>query len=495
VGAAVISAGVPIAQDGPADLTILSVERTPAIPYVQRSEDPRVEGWPASGQQVVWRAHLKNWSGRRISGVDFTWSLDGAVVASGSVDVEGGREALVDFPWAWEPRRHRLELVVDAGHRVTVRGGNRNRVLIHTDALPVGFYVERGFYDYFRAHQHQLRIGNSSFEDWAHAQIDFYNTILEKAVYPETPDGVLDRVRLDRITIVPDRALPLDPLALSIGGSFTPSQARPNVGDRTVDLQWGFPLQVVELGVYNNVISLDTDNQSYYSGFLQHELGHARYLIDVYAFNVFHGTSGSRVEITEGGAPVAGSRHMPGSPAIHNGVPGLLLHETPYKGLMNAQWTYMDRYSAAAWNLIAGRRATLGNYNEPENLGVFLNDLPRENRVTLRDTAGAALGGACVRVYQSAPGDQPSYYSMRFDDVPDLERTADGDGRVLLGPNPFSRSGRIVHSDGWANGVVILRVERDGRVGYAFLEVTELNLEYWRGRTDVGEYELHVDLS
>jgi hypothetical protein len=492
---AVIARGVPIAQNGPADLTIRYVERLPAIDYVWRSPDPRVEGWPAPGSQVTWRAHLKNWSGALLVGVDYAWTLDRQPVGSGTIDVPSRSEALVDLPRTWDASRHVLELAVDSGNRFTVRDGPRNRLLVHTDALAIGFYAEQTFYDYFRDHQHELRIGNSSFEDWAQLQVVSYNQILEKAVYPETPNGVVDRVRLDKVTVVPDGSLPLDPLGFTVGGGFGAPQARPNVADRTVDMQWGFPSSVLSQSVPQDRTSLETNNQFYYSGFLQHELGHARYLIDVYGFDVFHGTAGSRIDITESGAPVPGSRYMPGTPAIVNGVSGIRVHQTPYQGLMSTTWTYLDRYSAVGWNRIAGHRATLGNYNEPENIGVFLEDLPEENRLTLRDAGGAALGGASVRVYRAEPGEPGAPYAKRFDDAPDLELRADGEGRVRLGRNPFSGSGPLVHTDqGYSNGVVILRVEHEGRVGYAFLEVSELNFEFWRGHVDLGEYELRLNL-
>jgi hypothetical protein len=171
---------------------------------------------------------------------------------------------------------------------------------------------------------------------------------------------------------------------------------------------------------------------------------------------------------------------MPGAPTINNGKPGLLLHETPIKGLMNAQWTFLDRHSAGAWNRIAGRRATTGNYNEPENIGDFLYDLPRENEVTVEDMAGRPLGGARVSIYQSTePPAERGVYAKHYDDEPDIQVTADGEGRARLGTNPFSANGRFVHSDvGYSNITVIVRVEHEGKVGYGFLEAADFNHDY-----------------
>jgi hypothetical protein len=488
-----IANGTPIPQDGPAALTLRYVERLPALDYVPNAADPAVEGWPAPGSPVTWRAHLKNWSGGVLAGVDYAWTLDGQRVAEGRVDVGAGAEATVDFPWTWERARHELVFTVDAGNRHTIPGSARNSVLLHTDALSLAFYVERSFYDFFRAHQHELRVGHSSFEDWAQFQVRCYNQILANAVFPDTPRGALDRIRLDRVHVVADGALPLDRAAFSIGGTFDARQGRPNLGDRSVDLQWGFPSSLITAGgQYTNRTSPDTSNQFYYSGYVQHELGHARYLIDVYGFDVYDGTSGSRVDITEGGVRVAGTPLMPGRAVVHNGVAGTQVHRARHQGLMTAEWRYLDRYSAAALNLIAGHRATAGNYVVPDNIGAFLDDLPRRNRLTLRDAGGGLLPGASVRVFQAEPGDAAGgLYSKRSDDRPDLELAADGEGQVDLGANPFT-PGAIVHDDPFANGVVILRIEHEGRVAFAFLEVSDFHLEYWRGHAEQGRYEMSV---
>jgi hypothetical protein len=496
-GSPVITDGVAISQAGPALLTIGYIERLPRMDYVWNSASPATEGWPAEGQSVTWRAHLRNWSSSTLSNVDYSWALDGATLATGTFSPAAGADTTLDLPWTWTRARHELELHVDNANRYTVPSGPRNRLRVYTDALSLGVYVERSLYDYFRAHQHELRVGNSCFEDWMNFQVEAYNLLLADAVYPETPGGVQDRIRLDEVTIVADGALPLDPAAASVGGSFSPDQARPNLGDRSVDLQWGFPARTIDprLEVYNDHTSLLTRNQFYYSGFVQHEVGHARYLIDVYGFQVYHGTNGSRVDITENGQPIAGTAYMPGQQVNYNGKDGLLLHDTPNRGLMNAQWTFLDRHSAGAWNRITGQRATVGNYNEPENIGAYLYDLPQENELTVEDGSGQPLGGAAVSVYQSTPPDEPGVYAKYYDDHPDIQLRADGEGRVRLGHDPFSADARFVHSDaGYSNVTIIVRVEHEGKVGYGFMEAADFNLQYWQGHTDLGHYEMRVPL-
>jgi len=70
--------------------------------------------------------------------------------------------------------------------------------------------------------------------------------MLANAIYPETPKGVRDRVRLDKITVVPDGALPLVPLT-GIDQPGAGSSTHPNRNDRRVDMQWGFPAELLLL--------------------------------------------------------------------------------------------------------------------------------------------------------------------------------------------------------------------------------------------------------
>ena len=216
-------------------------------------------------------------------------------------------------------------------------------------------------------------------------------------------------------------------------------------------------------------------------GTLLHELGHARYLLDMYGFGVSAGKENQWIRIEEQGEPVAGSRWMPY-------IWGDVVHDYDYKGLMGSQYVYIDAYSAACLNRIAGHRAVCGNMNSPCNIGEFANDLPAKNFVTLRDQEGNLLTGADVKVFR-ADGVEGVWYGKQYDNVPDMELRANGKGVVSLGRNPFTE-GKIEHTYGISNGVIIVRVEKDGKVGYGFLESTHFNMEYWRGNQKAGHYTM-----
>ena len=336
-------------------------------------------------------------------------------------------------------------------------------------------------------------MGSNSFEGWAQRQIRFYNELFKRAIYNENPNGVLDRIRIDQITTVADGALPF--VQPSGNDGFDPRQAKPNLNDRTVDLQWGFPSEFIQSGPYSNHTWVNFDNQFYYSGFLQHELGHARYLIDVYGFDLAHGLS--VVDIKENAQLSAGTRYLAGTKIMINGTEVLEVYQTVEKGLMNAQWRWVDRYSAIAMNLIEGHRATKGNYNGTENGGSFLRDLPKENRFRIKDRNGKFLKNAEIQIFQSSKNSQSigASYPKYFDDVPDLVLHTDENAQVFLGQNPFSISNQIRHDfREFSNVVFIMRVESASRVGYTIVEVSMFNLEYWKGNTELADYEVCVPL-
>jgi hypothetical protein len=444
------------------DVTVTYISRLPEIDYVWGSANPTREGWPGEGQPIVWRGHVKNFSDRAVT-TGYRWLLDGGEVGHGTVTLAPNATTTIDLPSAWSFDRHRLALDVDPvpGEESAAN----NRLEVFTDALSVGFYVEQSLYDYFRVHQPDLGIGSTCWENFAQRMIGFYNDMAANAVYPETPNGVLDRWRLQEIVIVPDDALPLTPPAQQQRGREpTVGSSHPNDADRSVDLIWGFRRSTIP--AYGDRSTATIANPFYIPAILIHEIGHARYLTDVYGFNVLY---------------------QP--PAFDNTIAGPALRsQTPEQGLMNDDMTFIDRYSAICLNRIAGARATRGNYNDPENIGSFLNDLPEENRVTIRDPAGVPIANADVEIFQSALGHYDEWYSTFYDDVPDLALKTDGDGRVLVGRCPFSGDGVVVNYWRGSNTVAIVRVKGM----YGFLESRLFNYAWWRGDTRLADYDLYV---
>jgi hypothetical protein len=464
----------------PNDLTVGYIQRLPSLSWVQDSANPKVEGWPAVGQSVTWRGYIRNFSTVARAGVRYAWSWDGAQVASGAVNLPASGTATVDYPRVWDFSRHTLTLAIDTDNAIAEDEEHNNDLTVVSDALALGLWVEQSVYDYFLLHQHELAGAYStSWDNWAQRQVSHWNDVLYAgAVYPETPNGVLDRVRLDEIVIVPDGTLPL------AGGLATND---PNLNDHTVDLEWGFPATALPPSStwYADTTTVSLENPFYYEKGLVHELGHARYLIDDYGFNVHQKADGSGrdgIPEIENGVGIVGTPFLP---MVSNDA----VYYTHQSGLMNGDnYFFVDRYSATALNLIAGHRAIEGNANAPGNFGAFINDLPAQNQVTLLDVAtGAPLAGAEVRIYQAHGNGQ--LYGKNFDATPAQTLTADANGNVLVGRNPFSSS----NLTGWHESTTLMmRVQHQGRIRYVFMEASDYNLEFWRGHTSLGTYTLNI---
>jgi hypothetical protein len=452
------------------DLSVGYISRLPEMEYVWGSTNPTREGWPAVGQQVTWRAHVRNVSPTPAD-IRYEWRIDGAVVQSGTMHIDANTNATADLQDTWSFDRHHITFVADG-----------QQLEVFSDALAVGFWVEQSFYDFFNRYQRDLGTGSLTFEDWAQRIIRLYNDEAALAIYPETPAGVYDRWRLQKVVVVPDGALPLTPIPNEgmMDGEPTATQM-PDRSDRTVDLQWGFRTSM--LYAYQDHRTISPDNPFYLEASVVHELGHARYLTDAYAWNVPVAGTDHTIDIMENGARVVGSPFMP--------FDGVYVHFSADQGLMNHQFTFIDRYSAAALNRIAGARATRGNYNDPENIGSFLNDLPAENRLTIRDRSGQLLRNAEIRIYQSA-GDSDAWYATHYDNTPDVILQTDENGQVRVGRNPFATDGPVKNYWRSSNVVAIVRVATATQVLYGFLESREFNLAYWRGEMQFADHDLSV---
>jgi len=459
------------------ELTISYIHRTPEIDYVYDSSNPAIEGWPAVGQSITWQALVKNWDDNMASNVTYAWYLDGLLVDLATISIDANSELIIPYNTTWSFDRKELTFEIDVNNVIPEEEEDNNSLTVYTDAITAGFWVEQGVYDYFRQHQSSLNTNSVCWEDWAHRHISMWNDMFANATYPHSPDGVLDRIRLDKIVVVPDGSLPL------AGG--IPSN-NPDRNDRSVDLMWGFPSTLITSGFYNDIISNTTNNPFYFEGSLLHELGHARYLIDLYGYNIDAGVPGERVMIKENGQYILGTDYMP---FIRFDVP----YYIPIEGLMNGQYTSIDEPSVLALNQIAGHRATVGNQNAPSNIGEFMHDIPAQNQLKILDQNGDAIKLATFEIYQADPLNGV-WYGASFDDTPDVVQSTDANGNVLLQNDPFNNDGIVNHFYGWSNGTAIIRLEKGSKVGYGFISRPYFFMEYMKGNTNFASYEIVVNM-
>ena len=162
------------------------------------------------------------------------------------------------------------------------------------------------------------------------------------AIYPETPEGVIDRWRIDSIIIVPDGTLH--------------DEKMPDFNNRTADIMYGYPAYLLDdpsAHIYDirTVTSATDDNWFFYESWKMHEMFHTyKHIIDNYGFNVAN-DGNSIIEIKEDGKGILGDPYIPEC------GPGLY-YVCPHHGMMlGDDYTYIDRYAAAALNRQAGFRS------------------------------------------------------------------------------------------------------------------------------------------
>jgi len=464
-----LAASAALAQvSGAARLEVGWISREPRIPAPNRPDAPREEGWPDAGSRVHWVAHVLNRGPDTVAGVPYTWLIDGAPAGSGDVDLPPG-ETTVWLPWTWSFERHVVSFAIQPPAAVRDATADDDEVTMTSDALSLGFWIERGVYDW-------LAEGDRpGFERWAHRESGRWNQILARAVYPTSPEGVLDRLRVDQIIVAPD-------------GSDA------GMKELDTDLQWW--------------VHTTSDDARFLQRYVEpryladqtiilHELLHERGLTDLYAYAVYQGgPTESRIEIRENGRLVAGTFLMPFLPASSWGV-----YRLPDNGLMGTsyrQGANLTEHSANGLDLRAGRRTPLwvdqgGNlingFSSQHQRDSYLERLPAVTRIRLLDLQGQPLPGAEVAVFLDHSG---STYQDLYEAEPDSEHRADALGVVSV-PGvqlAFARSAQAPPK----SQTTILRVSTPTARGYAFLPVYDLNLLTFRGGVDQAETELRVEL-
>jgi hypothetical protein len=451
------------------DLDVTYIHRSPAYPYDAAQNQPR------AGQTVRFVGHVLNAGGVSAPPAPYEWLLDGHVVASGrlSTSLAAGVEATATFAWTWDPAPHTLELrLAPVGPEIS---GANDSLSIRTDALALGYWIERSAWNYFQDRQWQYCVplscnGSDSFPDWLQRQVSVWNGMLADASYAlPSPVSVADRVRVDQIVVVPDGSLPLH------GDNATDM---PDISDHTVDLEWGLPAT----GVAQPYRDGNDGKFNVDLGLLE-ELGHARYLADLYRFDLrLDGSSSVKVldaagqPAYDGSDPFNRSRPLQ---AFYSDAAGLYLYFDAENDIMSCACTrYYSPYDALLLNRLRGRRAQCGNYNAPCNLGDWYADIPAVVRLRLLDMRGRPVtNGTRVRLFFDG-GDGLSGHDFVQSDSLTLTTTG---STVRLPADPF-RSGGDRYREG--RNLLLIEANTPERDAFCFLEPTTLNVAYWLGYRD-----------
>ena len=448
--------------------------------------------WPNNGEVVTFTAQVVNKGTTSASGpFAYRWLINGQVVATGTepTGIAVGATRTYTLNWTWDANDwagdtdlhrksadHRDRWVtfeVDTAGQVIEHSKYNNSLTSYLEAPAMGFYVEQSMYDYFNATQNQ--VGTYSFEDWLNWCVQVWNeTYLEMSRFAGfAEDGCLERVRVQKIQVVPDGTL--DP-----GGNHVPG----GVTNFLLDGEWGFRPDAAYVAKYSKLIEWG----------LLHECTHQLGNIDQYTMNMEAGTPStpSRVKVRDGTPHYVTRGYYP-----------------PFAGLMGGGDTrFSPEYEGTG--LLAGWDVGALNANTGYRRGFYgeqIYDLADTLRLRAVHAGGGPIPFAQFKVWQSRAGETPdaSTYSWQ----PIYTGTADADGIVTLPnvgtlePGPVTTlTGHTLKPNPWGrlnvvgtNGSLMIRIDGYGQRDYAFHRVSEFNCAYWAGHTSVYTHDVPVQIT
>jgi len=398
-------------------------------------QTPATQRWPELGDPVTYSATVRNrgtntWSGA----LSAVWKVDGTIADQPvqTVTLQPGQTVTFDFVLPWDDDLHEIEFILD---QPDARAEN-NTMLIGTKSVPFLTYVDVSYLEQYREDTPLYpEAVTDDFIDWLNRHMVRFNEILAAA-------GSLKRVHYDKLEVLDDAAP--DP-----------------TDDRTAFAC--FPFRWT-LGEDND---MRTASGGYWPGddidyCLLHEKAHQLGIIDLYQLNVS-----------------AGINMATGQPF------------TAPIGLMQGCSPIISEHTALAMN--HWLNTAHGYY------GQYLYQIPAECRMRfLHD--GQPLVGATVKMYQrirvSGTGDI-------IPDVVKAEGVTDEDGEFAL-PNvpinpamvPPAYNGDELHDNPFGyvavvgyNGLLHFEVQHAAGTDYAWLSITDANIAYWKGQTDLALFE------
>jgi hypothetical protein len=447
------------------DLQVVSVARTPRYPrywpnytYYQVTEpsgfgpyifsaatslgggqDETTQRWPEIGDPATYTATIRNRGTNAWAGVlAGTWTVDGAVVDTPAQSVALQPDDVVTFAYvlAWDGASHEVGFEID----VSDARPENNALAIDTKSVAFLSYIDRSRMEEFREETPGYPdMATDDFIDWLNRHTARFNEMFATA-------GSAKRVHFGVLEVLDDDAP--DPDVETIYFAVFPFRYR--VGEGSLRLS----------GYY------DADEDTDFG--LLHEMGHQLGLIDIYRLDL--GPSGNYVSST-GYSAVA--------------------------GLMHSCAPFLSQHSAQAMNHWLD--SAHGYY------GQYLYQLPQQVGMRFVGHDGQPLVGATVTVYQVA--ERPGLGQVLTDQVK-AQGSTDDDGVYVL-PNvpidpelvPPTYAGDELHDNPFGyvavvgtNGLLHFRVEHNGFVDYAWLDITEVNNAYWLGQTESAVFERELAL-
>ncbi|MBI5866146.1 MAG: hypothetical protein HZB38_16880 [Planctomycetes bacterium] len=446
------------------DLQIISVARTPRYPrydpqYTYYSvtepsgfgpyifsaatslgsgQNANTRRWPNNGDAVTYTATIRNrGTNNWTTTVTATWRVDGVVVATQSVPLNLAPTAIAStsIQRTWDGAQHEITIDISAAD---ARADN-NHGQTATRSVAFLTYADQSYVEQFRENTPTQwpQAQTDDLFDWLNRHMERFNELFAAAGTPK-------RVHFDVLEMLADGSA--DPSVPRINFAIFPFRYHVGEGDARLS------------GYYHGDEDIDYG--------LLHEMGHQLGLIDIYQLDT--GPDQNQVSHT-GYSAVAD--------LMHGCSP--LIGENSANGMAHWQNTAHGYY------------------------GQYLYDMPAEVRLRVLDSAGQPLSGATVTVYQKC--ERPGL-GVVLTDQSKAQGTTDSSGEWVipnvpinaalvpttfagdtLQPNPFGYLAVV-----GTNGLLLLRVEANQQVDYAWLDVLEVNNAYRAGQTQSATFVRQV---
>jgi hypothetical protein len=393
------------------------------------------------GSPVTYTATVRNRGNETwVGAVQGAWQWDDTLVAEPEFGGPLAPGAVTTFAMVhvWDGASHAVRFSLKPGDD---RAQN-NSLNIDTKSVPFLSYIDQSYYENFRATTAGYpNARTDDLIDWINLHMARFNAMFADA-------GCAKRVHYDVLEVVPDAAS--DPAI-----------------DRQPFAVFPFRFRAAEVpstyrqsGFYSRAEDIDY-------GYL-HEMAHQLGLIDVYPLDL---------------APSANQVSGLGYSAVGCLMRGCSPFLSPHSALAMDHW----------------RDVAHGYF------GQYLYGLPATVALRFLSLNGEPLRGANVSVYQMC--DRPGIGKILTPQVK-AQGATDNDG-VLGLPNvpidpvkvPALPTGDVLRDNPFGyvavignNGVLHLRVEYEGSVEYAWFDITEANVAYYRGRTNRAVFERRLAL-
>jgi hypothetical protein len=487
------------------DLSVTFIELTPRLPglhgvvHYDRLGRPRITGAKAlteigdrgysepqdavkglqftykPGQAVTLTAHVKNVGFRQSAAFEYEWLMDGRRLSGGvhRAPIQEMTEVTFSRKWAWEGGRHTVT------YRVRPQG--KEIATINDEAsdplwgFAFFYVVSKGRVDAW--HRFRSAAGTFCFEDYYRWHLDVMNRLFAASVFPSAPEGIIARVRLDRILYADDVDKTVatvredDGLGYHQGGWIWTDSPEEKQG------KWG---------------QVNREWRCATEWSLPHELGHQLGLVDYYALD-YAGHDDHKMP-DNGDKITHFQRHPVTMMHWHGPQP---FNETD-AGYLNMTW------------------------DKPRgHFGDYYFAIPREVSLRVVDVNGLGVPNATVECFQRGtqvnssgqvgqdgackwfPVVEDGNFDRPVSKEPVMVGLTDGSGMLRLAnrpvepvttfngftraPNPFGNINVV-----GGRGLMLIRVTLNGRQAHFWLEAWDLNVLWFRGQRERCEVVLRT---